>query len=114
MLIFLAMPTKGSVLNNAIKPTVLAYVAQLHLDHPEHTFVAPMIQDYQLLRYMPQAEATWTNWGRHCRVIIERADAVLVLKYDGYDTSEGVRAEVAFAHLHDIPVFFIEPITRSS
>ncbi len=104
MLIFLAMPTKGAVLNNAIRPTVLAFIAELHLKHPEYTFIAPMIQDYQLLKFMPQVEATWADWGRHCREIIERSDQVWVLEYDGWDTSVGVAGEIAHANKHGVPV----------
>lgn len=113
MLIFLAMPTKGAVLNTAIRPTVIAYVAQLHLAYPEHTFIVPMIQDYQLLPYMPRAEATWADWGRHCRALIEHSDQVWVLKYDGYDTSVGVQAEIAHAGLKGVPVFLVDPISTT-
>lgn len=113
MLIFLAMPTKGSVLNSNIRPTVLAYVAQLHLAYPEHTFIVPMIQDYQLLAFMPQSEATWADWGRHCRTLIERSDQVWVLTYEGHDTSVGVQAEIAHADLQGVPVFLVDPISTT-
>ena len=53
-LIFIAMPTKGAVLNNQIRPTVLAKIGALHLACPQHTFVAPRIQDYWRLPCMPQ------------------------------------------------------------
>jgi hypothetical protein len=109
MLIFLAMPTKGAVLNNAIRPTVLAYVAQLHLTYPQYTFVVPMIQDYQLLPYMPKTEATWANWGKHCRTLIEKCDEVWVLTYDGWDTSVGVAGEITHAAAHLKQVLFKAP-----
>lgn len=108
MLIFLAMPTKGAVLNNAIRPTVLAFVAQLHMMYPQHTFVVPMIQDYQLLPYMPKTEATWEAWwGQHCRALIEKCDALWVLQMDGWDTSTGVAGELKHADQHGIPTLIL-------
>jgi hypothetical protein len=109
MLIFIAMPTKGAVLNNAIRPTVLAWIAALHLHYPQHTFIAPMVQDYQLLPYMPRTEATWDAWGKHCRTIIERCDEVWVMKLDGWDTSVGVAGEISHAIEYAVPVVYIEP-----
>lgn len=106
------MPTKGTVLNNAIRPLVLAHIAALHIAHPEHTFVAPMVQDYQLLPFMPQTEATWEAWGKHCRKLIEVSDQVWVLMYDGYDTSVGVLGEVERAFKAKLTVRYIEPITQ--
>jgi hypothetical protein len=103
-LIFIAMPTKGSVLNNNIRPTVLAHIAALHLLYPQHTFIAPMVQDYQLLPYMPQTQATWEDWGKHCRTLIERCDEVWVIQCEGWDTSVGVKGEVEHARLHDKPI----------
>lgn len=105
-LIFIAIPTKGTVVNGHLTPKFLQYLADLHLNHPEHTFIAPMVHDYQLLQYMPQVTATWENWGRHCRTLIERSDEVWVLKFDGYDTSVGVAGEVRHAQEHDVPVFY--------
>lgn len=40
---------------------------------------------------------TWEMWGAHCRALIERCDEVLVLMYDGWDTSDGVAGEIAHA-----------------
>ena len=106
-LIFIAMPTKGSVLNNNIRPTVLAYIASLHQLFPFHTFIAPMIQDYQLLPYMPTTEATWADWGQHCRALIERCDEVWVIQLDGWDTSVGVKGEIEHARKHSKPEVYL-------
>jgi hypothetical protein len=46
---------------------------------------------------MPQTEATWADWGKHCRTLIERSDEVWVLKLEGWDTSVGVTEEVRYA-----------------
>lgn len=106
-LIFVAMPTKGAVDNGVIRPMVNEWLAKLHLEHPDHAFVAPMIQDYQLLAFMPQTTATWAAWGGHCKILIERCDEVWVMMLGGYDTSVGVKGEIEWANKHDKPVVMI-------
>ena len=113
-IIFIAIPTKGTVNPEAdgkpahLKEEFLAFLAKLHMDYPSCTFIAPMVQDYQLLRHM-SVTATWEDWGKHCRAIIPKCDEVWVLKYNGYDTSVGVAGEIACAEEHNVPVFFINP-----
>lgn len=97
MIIFIAVPSRGVVKNGELRPEFLQEVARLQLAHPEKTFVAPMIQDYALLKYMPNVEATWAKWGHHCRDLIEVCDQVWVLKYEGWGSSIGVAAEISHA-----------------
>lgn len=108
-LIFIAIPTKGTVTDGKLNEQFLKDLAMLHLKHPEHTFVAPMVQDYQLLKYMPNTDATWECWGQHCRIRIERCDTVWVLQYDGWDTSKGVAAEIEHAQKFLKLITFVNP-----
>jgi hypothetical protein len=107
-LIFIAVPTKGTVTNGTLNEQFLEDVAKLHLKYPMHTFIVPMIQDYQLLKYLPSTEATWADWGHHCRTLIEHSDVLWVLEYEGWDTSVGVQGEIEHAHLHKIPIRYID------
>jgi hypothetical protein len=84
-------------------------LANLHLKFPDHTFISPMVQDYQLLKFLPSATATWDDWGRHCRVLIERCDAVWVMTYNGWDTSVGVAGEIAHAQKFMKMITFVDP-----
>lgn len=122
--VFLAMPTKGSTLQNSaetgrMRMEVYKDLAKLHQLDPNITFIAPMVQDYCLLPFMT-VEANWEQWGDHCRRLIERSDEVWVLMYEGwrrpvysmdeiYNTSKGVRGELEHAAKHRVPVSFIEP-----
>ena len=106
MLIFIAVPTSGVAARGRLFESFPRDVALLHLKFPQHTFIAPMIQDYALLPHM-SVEATWEEWGHHCRTIIERCDQVWVLMYKGYDTSVGVAAEVKHAEENGVPVCWL-------
>jgi hypothetical protein len=83
-------------------------MASLTLKYPQYTFIAPMIQDYQLLKYMPSVEATWKVWGDHCRLLIERSNMVWVMMYDGWRQSVGVKGEIEHADRHNVPVRFVD------
>lgn len=107
-LIFIAIPSKGTVTDNQLKEGFLRFLAELHLGYPQHTFISPMVQDYALLKYMPSTEATWAAWGHHCKTLIERSDGVWVLRFEGWDTSVGVRGEIEHANQHNKPVTMIE------
>lgn len=120
MLIFLSFPTTGVVLNNAIRPTVLARIAQLHEQHPEHTFLVPMVQGYAFVPYMAEnTPVTWEVWQHYCRDMIDVCKEVWVLMYEGWsdrtcsksprNTSSGVNGEIQRALYKNIPVKFIEP-----
>lgn len=108
-LVFIAIPTKGTVKDGHLTHKFLSQLADFHHIWPDTTFIAPMVQDYQLLPFM-SITATWEDWGKHCRVIIPRCDEVWVLKYTGWDKSIGVAGEIACAKQHDIPVFYHEPM----
>lgn len=113
MLIFIAIPTKGTVTNRLLTPKFLQHLAQLQITYPMHTFIAPMVQDYAVLPYMT-VSATWAEWGHHCKKLIEVSDEVWVLQYDGWDTSVGVQGEITHAATCKKQVMFIAPFNSSS
>ena len=49
----------------------------------------------------------WAFWEDFDKTFVERCDAILVLKLDGYKESVGVNAEIEFAHEIGIPVYYI-------
>lgn len=106
-LIFIAIPTAGTVQNEELTPKFLKFLAALHTKYPQHTFIAPMVQDYQILKYM-NVTATWEDWGKHCRTIIARCDEVWVLKFAGWDLSVGVAGEIECGVKHNTPIQFLE------
>lgn len=107
-LIFVAVPTKGVAADGKLFEQFPKHMARLHEFYPGHTFVIPMIQDYALLPHM-SVEATWEQWGHHCRRLIAVCDEVWVIMYDGYDTSVGVQAEIECAQQHYKIVSMLHP-----
>lgn len=109
MLVFIAIPTKGTVVDGKLSDEFLKHLADLHIAYPNFTFWAPMVQDYALLKFMPNVDATWEVWGAHCRRMIEACDEVWVLKYDGWRESTGITAEVEHAKQFNKPRMYLEP-----
>lgn len=104
-LVFVAIPSKGTVVDGALRKEFLMKLAELHENNPGITFVSPMVQDYQILEFL-SVEPIWEELGKHCRCLIERSDEVWVLMYEGWKESTGVTAEVAHAKQHGKPVYY--------
>lgn len=111
--IFIAVPSKGVVADGKLKREFLQHMAQLTIQNPQLTFISPMVQDYQLLEFMPGTTATWVDWGKHCKALIERSDEIWVLMYEGWDTSTGVAGEIEHAKLNEKPVKYVIPVYGS-
>jgi Domain of unknown function (DUF1937) len=107
MIIFIAVPSKGVVIDGRLRPEFLAELARMQVQFPDYTFVAPMVQDYAILPYMGDIKATWEKWGHHCRTLIAVSDEVWVLLYDGWSTSVGVKGEIEHATLCRVPVSYL-------
>lgn len=108
MIVFIAVPTKGVTADGKLNDSFHRDIAHLHLEFPDITFLVPMIQDYAILPHM-NVDATWEQWGIHCKRLISVSDAVWVMMYNGADQSVGVQAEIAFADQQNVPVKFIYP-----
>lgn len=48
-------------------------------------------------------------WGSQCMGMLKHADRLIVLRLDGYAESVGVKAEIAFAEKHSIPIGYVNP-----
>lgn len=57
-------------------------------------------------------EGTFETWADMDYNIILRCDMVFVFCQDGWDKSDGVRQEIAFARQNNIPVLFIDEELR--
>lgn len=54
---------------------------------------------------MPYTFEFWDEWNR---VMIRRSGGLLVLRMDGWETSRGIKAELAYAHTRNLPVDYME------
>lgn len=60
-----------------------------------HRVFSPIAHGHPLTRHSLPGD--WTFWESHARWYLERCDEVVVLMLDGWNDSEGVRAEIAIA-----------------
>lgn len=51
--------------------------------------------------------SNWEFWEDYDKAFVRRCDAVLVLQMDGWDKSVGVKAEIEYAEMLGMPVFYI-------
>lgn len=102
--IFLSIPSKGIwTFDGATKrwnvaESLLKVVADLHVQHPKCVFIAPSIQNYDVLPFLPEGFGqTYETWKERCRALLLRCDEVWVLKFPEWETSVGVADEIQFA-----------------
>lgn len=55
----------------------------------------------------------WNYWQHHCEQMMEPAQEVHVLCLDGWEESEGVRAEIEIAKGFNKPIRYIKKVERT-
>lgn len=100
--VYIAVPSAGVFEKRCddtwrIKASFLQQLADLHKDHPSWVFISPSAQNYLILPFLPEVGPTYEDWKTRCRLLLGRCDAVLVLKFKGWEKSVGVSDEIAMA-----------------
>lgn len=115
MIVFISMPSKGLFhLDDTTKrwfmhDRVRVILADLHRERPDDVFIAPSIQNYNILPFMgDEVGSTYQSWQDRCRQLIEMSDLVIVLKSPHWDESVGVKDEIFYANQMDIPIQYRE------
>ena len=70
------------------------------------TCFSPIVYGHTLLQYH-EMPSDWTFWKNFCETFLSKASELWVIQSEGWDTSEGVAAEIAFAKLYNIPIKYI-------
>ena len=52
--------------------------------------------------------ASWDFWEPIDKNFLIRCDGMIVLKMDGWEESEGIRSEIKFCEVYNIPVYYID------
>lgn len=114
--VFIAIPTKGTVKDGKLTDAFIQDLAELHTHFPDVAFIAPMVQDYQILGHMNVA-ATYEVWGRRCEAVLAKCDELWVMCYEGWrdpdmemsavNTSEGVYGEICTALTYSKPIHYV-------
>jgi len=73
--------------------------------------ISPISQSHPIA-VQENIEGTFDTWADMDYNIISRCDMVFVFCQDGWDKSEGVMKEIAFARQNNIPVIFIDEELR--
>jgi hypothetical protein len=68
---------------------------------------SPIVHGHPLVRFGLPTD--WAFWQRHDQELLRRCDEVIVLRSDGWDESEGVRAEIELAGALGKRVSYKEP-----
>lgn len=93
--VFLSAPTSSTVEDGKLSVYFKTVIAKLMDSHPDILFVSPMFY-FETANYM-KTPPTFDNWKARCFEMIERADELWVLKFDGWEQSYGVSQEVVYA-----------------
>jgi hypothetical protein len=67
---------------------------------------SPITSMHYLSRHMTDVPHRF--WLDHDLAILARCDKMIVLQLEGWEQSEGLKAEIAFAAEHNIPIEFME------
>lgn len=79
--------------------------AAAQLINAGHAVFAPIVQGHALVPYgLPTC---WSYWEPHAKQHLQRCDELVVLTLDGWDTSEGVQAEITLAHGLGMSVYYM-------
>jgi len=71
-----------------------------------HVVFCPIVHSHPLVEF--DLPTDWQSWERIDREFLRRCDEIVVLMLEGWETSAGVRAELAFAAEVGLPVHFLE------
>lgn len=69
--------------------------------------ISPIVYGHTLLQYH-EMPSDWTFWKNYCETFLIKCDKLIVVKMEGWDTSEGVTAEIKFAIDNNIIVEYME------
>jgi len=107
MLILVSSPFshKDKAIEAARVEAVNNYVAELTAQGI-HAF-SPITYGTILLKYK-QMPSDWKFWKDFCEAFLIKCEELWVLKLDGWDTSEGVAAEIKFALDNNITVKYVD------
>lgn len=84
--------------------------AALHTTY-DHAFILPITQSHILRKYEDSLGTTFKAWCERDLRFIKACDEVWVVKLKGWDTSVGIKAEIAFAKKLKIKVRYIKTTT---
>ncbi len=68
--------------------------------------ISPIIIGHPIVKKFPMP-SDWTKWEKFCCNLIDHSDVVLVFKLEGWDISNGVAEEIAYAKQNNKQILYI-------
>lgn len=72
-----------------------------------HVF-GPITESACYSRLSDSIDGEWDFWARHDLLMIDKCDALIVLKIKGWNLSKGVDAETEYAIMKNMPIHYLE------
>lgn len=70
--------------------------------------VSPLLNHFLTERVKTNFPLDWAFWHGYSKTLLEKCDALLVIKLPGWEESSGVQGEIAIATARGIPVRYLE------
>lgn len=111
-LIYLASPysykSKWKIVSWAVKwyrSRMVAKIAGWLQDtYPDHAFILPITMSHETIKFMNIKKSDFKTWANRDYAYLSRCDELWVARMDGWQSSEGVKAEIKYAKKLKIPI----------
>lgn len=74
-----------------------------HKVHP----VSPLMNHFLETQVEIDFPLTWDYWQEYSKILLERCDALIIIKSEGWEESSGVVGEIKIAQDNNIPIFYV-------
>ena len=108
MLVYVAAPYSSIKNKDRLMEEIHKECAKFMLDNPGHFTVPGLVHHYPC-QYSNELGDDFSFWHDFCIELIEKCDIILLLKFDGWQTSTGVLGELNAAIEFDKAVIYTEP-----
>jgi len=109
-LVYLATPYSHP--DKAVRKGRYNLVTQIaaHYSKLGHIIFSPITHSHPMTTYL-NMPTTWEFWKRFDFAFLKHCHTIMVVTIDGWETSVGVQAEIAFAKENNIDIIFVDPDT---
>lgn len=76
-------------------------------DERHLALICPITQSHQIGKYMEVNDGGFDRWRDADLSYLAKCDSMIVVMMEGWETSQGVQAEIAFAKKKKIPIEYI-------
>lgn len=108
MLVYFAAPYSGHADKEQLMLDFMTISGRYMLTYPGQHAVSPLFNHYSL-KHVPEMGSDWEFWKQYSTDLIRRCDKLVVVQFEGWDTSKGVDGEIQLAQFLGIPIVYVRP-----